>query len=123
MTTQQHPEDFVVNEPLILIFIGGTIGEDLSLVHPADVYAAVHGRWRYVPTDERQEQYRLILARNSNRVLGAFRPRLWFFDENVGRYYFYGDQAEMSVQLDYVGKRVPNRFRVQSPFYMLNPGN
>ena len=43
MTAPDHPEDFVVQENLILIFIGTSIGDDLSQVYPADVYAAVKG--------------------------------------------------------------------------------
>ena len=34
-------DDFVVNEPIILIFVGRSIGSDLSKVYPADVYANI----------------------------------------------------------------------------------
>ena len=40
---QEHPEDFVADEPFLLIFVGRTVGNYLSAVYPADVYAAVQG--------------------------------------------------------------------------------
>ena len=122
MTAPVHPEDFEVKEPLILIFIGRSIGKDLTQVHPPDVYAAVHGRWKIDLSDDEQTRYRLVLARNTNRILGAFRPREWRKPAG-SRMYFFGEPAELSVQLDYVGKRVPNRFRVQRPAVRWNPGD
>ena len=122
MTAPVHPEDFEVKEPLILIFIGRSIGKDLTQVHPPDVYAAVHGRWKIDLSDYEQTRYRLVLARNTDRILGAFRPREWRKPAG-SRMYFFGEPAELSVQLDYVGKRMPNRFRVQRPAVRWNPGD
>ena len=35
-----YTEDFVPNEPFLLLFIGRSLGDGLSLIYPADVYAA-----------------------------------------------------------------------------------
>ena len=111
MTAPDHPEDFVVQENLILIFIGTSIGDDLSQVYPADVYAAVKGYWlgALEPSAANNE---LILARNRERVLGAFRAKRWVSDPfGDGKWGVVGEPAELSVQLHYVGKRVPNQYR------------
>ena len=111
MPTPGHPEDFDPQEPLILIFIGTSIGDDLSHVFPADVYAAVKGYWTgaWEPAEANNE---LILARNTDRVLGAFRAKRWVSDPfSNGRWGFVGEPAELSIQLHYVGKRVPNKYR------------
>ena len=77
MTTQKTQEDFVPDEPLLLIYIGQTIGSDLSIKYPADVYAAVNGYWRMNPGGLVNSPGYLVLARNSDRVLGAFRTKTW----------------------------------------------
>ena len=121
MTSKEHPEDFVVEEPLIMIYIGRTIGSDLSVVYPPDVYAAVQGWWRMNP-ESVGEEYKLVLARNNEQILGAFRPERWRpSPSGEGRLGFIGHPAEMSVQIRYVGKRVPNFLRTQSPVRYLNP--
>ncbi len=121
MTTTDHPEDFVVQESMILIFVGTSIGNDLSQVYPSDVYAAVRGWWNGTiqPYEASNE---LILARNTERVLGAFRAKRWIsnpFDSTD--WGFIGEPAELSAQLRYVGKRVPNRYRTQNPVRYLSP--
>ena len=116
-----HSEDFVVEEPILLIFVGRYIGNDLSKVYPTDVYAAVRGWWRG-STDSREAGNELVLARNTDRVVGAFRVKRWVaspFENN--RWGFVGEPAELDAQLRYVGKRVPNRFRVQTPVQYLGP--
>lgn len=128
MTSKNHPEDFVVEEPLILINVRRTIGSELSVVYPQDVYAAVQGWWVInsdrINPDGTMEGYKLVLARNSEHILGAFRPEIWRpAPHGSGRWGFVGHPAEMSVQLQYVGKRVPNAFRTQSSVRYLNPGD
>ena len=111
MTSPGHPEDFDPQEPLILIFIGTSIGDDLSHVFSADVYAAVREYWRgsWEPAEANNE---LILARNRDQVLGAFRAKRWVsHPSDNGRWGFVGGPAELSIQLHYVGKRVPNKYR------------
>ena len=50
----------------------------------------------------------LVLARDSERVIGAFRPRRWNADPNDGRrWYFNGEPADSTTQMRYVGKAVP----------------
>lgn len=120
--SKAHPEDFVVKEPLVLIHIGRDIGDDLSIKYPADVYATVRGFWRMYPGDLPSGY--LVLAKTRERVLGAFRAKYWFQDPNPKtkfRWGFVGDPAEMSSQLDYVGKRVPNRYRNRSVHQWLSP--
>ena len=112
MTTPDHPDDFTVGEPLILLYIGNEIGGDLSQVYPIDVYAATHGWWRIYPLGEVAEMYQLVLARNSDQVLGAFRPKRWIpSPTGDDRWGFVGEQAELGTQLRYVGKRVPDKYR------------
>ena len=111
MPGQGHPEDFVPQEPIILIYIGRSVGNDLSQVYAADVYAAVKGYWpgSVEPSEANNE---LILARNTERILGAFRAKRWVSNPfGGGRWGFVGESAELSVQLHYVGKRVPNAYR------------
>ena len=77
MTTPPNPEDFAVAEPLVMFFVGRYVGSDLSKVYPADVYAAVRGWWRVADPNTWKQEYNLVLARNTDRVLGAFRPKDW----------------------------------------------
>ena len=44
-----YKEDFVPDEPFLLLFVGRSLGDDLSLVYPADVYAAARGWWAMNP--------------------------------------------------------------------------
>ena len=86
------------------------MGLDLSVKYPADVYAAVSGHWRIDPGACKLGF--LVLARNVDRVLGAYRVESWAeSEESEGRWGFVGHPAEISVQLRYVGKRVPDRYR------------
>ena len=106
---------------MILIFVGTSIGDDLSQVYPSDVYAAVKGWWNGTiqPYEADRE---LILARNTDRVLGAFRAKRWIpnpFDAR--KWGFIGEPAELSAQLRYVGKRVPNKYRTPNPIRYLSP--
>ncbi len=125
MTAQFNPDDFQVGEPIILIFVENYLGTDLSLVYPNDVYAAVRGWWAIADPNVRAQDYNLVLARNSTHVLGAFRPTRWVrsaFDE--GRWGFVGRPAEVAVQIRYVGRRIPERFRGHgNPILYISPGD
>ena len=121
MTTPGPQSDFIVQEPLILIFVGTSIGNDLTTVYPSDVYAAVRGWWAGT-IQPYEASNKLILARNTETVLGAFRAKRWIpcpFDSS--RWGFIGEVAELQAQLDYVGKRIPNEFRTQNPIRYLDP--
>ena len=131
MATQEHPEDFIPDRPLLMIFIGRSIGNDLSAKYPADVYAGVHGYWaRNLTTmvDADGNPNRLVLARNTDRVLGVYRVKAWIKSPHEGpdRWGFVGEPADLETQLLYFGKRVPNRFRLQGaqdPVRTIIPGN
>ena len=127
MTSQSRSDDFIPNEPFVLIHIGTTIGHDLSIKYPADVYASVRGYWRMNPGDLVDKPGYLVLARSATLVLGAYRVKTWVPSPNHeedGRWGFVGEPAEMSVQLRYVGKRVPNRYRppgARNPIRFVTP--
>ena len=116
MTPQLHPDDFIVGESLLLIYIGRSIGKDLSIKYPADVYACVSGYWKR-RFDREKYKNCLVLARNTDRVLGAYRIKTAIPspEPESGRWGFEGGPAELSTQLRYVGKRVPDQYRTQNP--------
>ena len=64
-------------KPLVMFFVGRHVGSDLSKVYPTDLYAAVRGWWRVADPGTWQQEYNLVLARNTERVLGAFTPKEW----------------------------------------------
>ena len=120
MPSKMHPEDFIVEEPLVLINVGRSIGGDLSSKYPADVYAAVHGYWDRNLSDFGPGY--LVLARNKDRVLGAFRVKRWIPSPGGSkRWGFVGEPAELDVQMKYVGKRVPDRYRSRHPVRYVTP--
>ena len=98
-------EEFVVEEPLILISIG-------QLWNKLGVYDAVKGVWRL--DIKRAKKHKLVLAHVRGVVRGAYRPKKWFrgawekFPERVS---FEGTEAEPKVWERYVGKRVPSKYR------------
>ena len=98
-------EEFVVEEPLILISIG-------RLWKELGIYGAVRGVWRL--NMERAKKHNLVLAHVRGVVRGAYRPKEWLkgtveeFPERIG---FEGTEAELDVWNKYVGKRVPAKYR------------
>ena len=111
-------EEFVVEEPLILISIG-------KLWKVLGVYEAVRGVWKL--RMERAKHYKLVLAHVRGVVRGAYRPKKWskgtveIFPERIG---FEGNEAEPEVWKKYVGKRVPVKYRkrgAQAAARYLNP--
>ena len=98
-------EEFVVEEPLILISIG-------RLWKELGVYGAVKGVWRL--NMERAKKHKLVLAHVRGVVRGAYRPGKWSkgtveeFPERIG---FEGTEAETEVWKRYVGNRVPAKYR------------
>ena len=124
---------FEVKEPLLLIFVGGTIDH-------RSVYDAVRCSWKI--NVDRAKTYNLVLANNRGLIVGAFRPKTWlpgnprnfpgiedhdFADPLTGRptrWGFVGDRAEPEVWNYYVGKQVPERYRLkgsQSPVRYCHP--
>ena len=107
-----YSEDFVPNEPFLLLFVGQSLGDDLSLVYPADVYAAARGWWAMNPGSQEDAPGYLVLARSRDRVLGAYRVKSWIQSPaGDGRWGLVGEPADMEAQLRYVGRQVPREFR------------
>ena len=107
-----YREDFVPNEPFPLRFVGRSLGDDLSLVYPADGYAAARGWWTMNPGPQEDAAGYLVLARSRDRVLGAYRVKSWIQSpSDDGRWGFVGEPADMEAQLKYVERQVPREFR------------
>ena len=111
MGTTSHPPELIVHEPLIIINVEKAISEDLTQVKPANVHAALSKFWRGMPqrTDTHQN---LILARNSDYVIGVFRVMRWI--QNPSRSNEWGmaiEPAEIAAQLRYVGKKIPQKYK------------
>ena len=109
-------DEFEVREPLLLVSIAQTYSDG------ADVYEAARFAWKL--DVGRAEQYALVLAHSHGIVRGAFRPERWMqaTSENFpgrgdepDRWGFVGREAEPEVADYYVGKRVPDDLRGQSP--------
>ena len=120
VTTSQY---FEVEEPLILINI------QRSLAAGLDEYEGVRRAWLVDANRVRNKDgsYKLVLARDQNRVVGAYRPTNWYRDPlEPDRKAFDGHPAEQSVWTQYVGKLVPERFvriGARNPIRYLNPGD
>ena len=122
---EHSAEEFVVEEPLILISIG-------RLWKERGVYEAVRGVWEL--DMERAKKRKLVLAHVRGVVRGAYRPTKWLkgtaenfpldrglLPERIG---FEGDPAGPEVWEKYVGKRVPEKYRkrgAQNPARYLDP--
>jgi hypothetical protein len=110
-------EPFIPHEPLILINITQSYKED-----GLSIYNAVRGCWRIDP--KKAAASKLILAHRRGLVVGAFRPIggwipattadfPWLGDSMSNRYGFVGEPAESETWTEYVGKRVPDEYRVK----------
>ena len=110
------PSEFSIGEPLIMFYVTNALNDDRP-----DIYEAVRGWWKIDP--EKAKNYKLVLARDKERIVGAFRPRQWRQSQDrAGRWEFDGVTAELPVQIRYVGKRVPAQYLGgRSPFRYLEP--
>jgi hypothetical protein len=120
-------EEFVVNEPLILISIG------TMYYQRNDAYEAVRYAWKI--NDVRARTYNLVLANLRGLVVGAYRPTDWLkatrenfpgleSNDRPSRWGFVGEPAESEVWNHYVRKRVPQRYRrrgAQAPVRYCDP--
>ena len=114
-------EEFVVQEPLILISIANTWKQ-------RGIYEAVRSVWSMKLS--RAKGYSLVLAHVRGLVLGAYKPTSWLYavenksrfpyedwESNYetlkGRIGFEGDPAKKEVWDRYVLKRVPAKYRVR----------
>ena len=109
--------DFEVEEPLMMISIGV-----LYYSEHLDIYQAVQCAWKV--NVDRARRYNLVLARLRGLVVGAFRPNQpWIpatrknfpqlSEDMPGRKGFVGEEAKPEFQALYVGKRVPDRYRLK----------
>ena len=122
-TAPGNPAEFTVSEPLLLIYISNELKNGL------DVYDAVRRAWK-IDLNRVQNPdgtYKLILARDGNKVVGAYRPQRWFVDrQRPDRKAFSGLPAEQSTWRQYVGKLTPSRFLPrgsQNPVRYFDPGD
>ena len=117
------PAEFRIGEPLILIYISR------ELANGKDVYEAIHRAWKisFASVENQDGSYKLVLARDKDRVVGAYRPSRWRIDREIpDRKAFDGSPAEQSTWSQYVGKTVPARFLPkgsQNPIRYLKPGD
>jgi hypothetical protein len=114
--TVSRGEYFVAKEPLIMFYVSRALGGDRP-----DPYEAVRRAWR-INVDKARE-YNLILARDHDKIIGAYRPTEWRkYQDGRGRWAFVGKPAESEVWNLYVGKRVhPNYLTGRSPFRYCEP--
>ena len=105
--THYAMETLTAKEPLILFHV------DRAIAEGRDNKNAVEGWWRIDP--ERAKRYHLVLAKKSNVIIGAYRPKpeSWCQRED-GRWGFKSECA-IDVWEDYVGKVVPEQYRRQNP--------
>ncbi len=105
-------DEFEIKEPLIMFHV------DKAIAEGRDKKNAVEGWWRVNPI--KASRYDLVLAKNSNVIIGAYRPipGSWCQRED-GRWGFDSEPAD-DVWSEYVGKLVPDAYRgLQNPIRYL----
>ena len=107
---------FAVTEPLIMFYVSRAIGGDRP-----DPDEAVRQAWRI--NVEKARTYNLILARDDDKIIAAYRPTEWFrYPDGRERWAFNGKPAEPDVWKLYVGKHVhPDYLTGRSPFRYCEP--
>lgn len=111
MNTTSHPRELIVHEPLIIINVETSISQDLTLVQPSDIHAALSKVWREMPKPTETAR-RLVLARDSDFVLGVFRVKRWI--QNPSHNNEWGmaiEPADISAQLRYLGRNIPAKWK------------
>ena len=109
-------DEFVVGEPLIMFYVTRALEGDRPVV-----YEAVRSAWKINVTKARK--YNLVLARDREKIVGAYRPAEWRqHPDGRGRWAFDGKPAEPDVCRLYVGKSVPAKYLAsRSPFRYCEP--
>ncbi len=99
-----------------MFYVSRALGSDRP-----DPYETVRRAWR-INVDKARE-YNLILARDHDKIIGAYRPTEWRkYQDGRDRWAFVGKPAESEVWNLYVGKRVhPNYLTGRSPFRYCEP--
>ena len=102
-------EYFTVSEPLIMVYVMKTVEE-------WSIQGSVESGWRL--NRKRAQRRRLILARDRDMIVGAYRPvdGSWREEEHEppGRWLFHVQRAD-DVWDDYVGKLVPHEILKTAP--------
>ena len=106
-------EEFVAKEPLILFEVGKALSEGRVLPE------AIEGWWGVNP--RHAEQRPLVLGKESGEVVCAYRqaPGSWH-PRDDGLWGFDSVPAD-DVWDDYVGKKVPKRYRNRRGFQYIDP--
>ena len=110
MGSTSHPPELIVHEPLIIINVEKSISLDLTLVRPSDIHAALSKFWRAIcqPTDTDRN---LVLARNSDFILGVFRVKRWIRSPSHNNEWGMAiEPAEIAAQLRYLGRKVSQNY-------------
>lgn len=120
-------DEFKVAEPLMCISIN-------NRYYTHSTYDAVRCAWRV--DIHKAKRYKLVLAHVRGLVVGAYRPNQPWIEATVknfpglldgdmpGRRGFDGKEADDEIRSQYVGKRVPERFRkkgARSPVRYYDP--
>ena len=112
-------DDFPSDKSFVLVFVIGSLERGTS-----DIYQAARGGCKMRAVYGPPVKYRgLVLARDPERIIGAFRPRRCYSDPtDGGRWYFDGEPADFATQRRYVGRAVPYRWRNgRNPFRYCDP--
>lgn len=126
--TTYAAEPFVPMHPLLLISIGKSHDQERKSVLDAVRYA-----WVLNPDKARQAEF--VLAHVQGLVKGVFKPIKWmkaipqnfpgFEATDPDRWGFEGEEADEAVRSQYVGKRVPDKYRARGAAnpvrYLLDP--
>lgn len=107
-------ETFIVKEPLILFHVDGAIADG------RDNKNAVEGRWRINP--DRAKNYSLVLAKQANVIIGAYRPDPDSWRPCGDDRWCFDSVCAIDVWDEYVGKVVPEEYLgLQNPVRYLSP--
>jgi len=124
MKTEVHAEPFVLRHRHLLLLSIGLMSEKLS------TYDAVRFAWKLDPARARKAE--LVLAHVKGLVIGVFEPTKWMeatkenFPEHKAthknlRWGFEGVKAHEADQNNYLGKRVPDKYRLtQNPVFYID---
>ena len=75
-----------------------------------ELYEATRSAWRI--SKSRAEKAEVILSTFQGEIKAAFIADEWQAAEDPGRIYFIGREASSDIQELYVGKRIPDKYRI-----------
>jgi hypothetical protein len=111
LVTLYAAEPFVPRHRLLLISIRNSYKEGKT------IYDAVRYAWALDPDKARRAEF--VLAHVQGLVKGVFKPTKWMestaenfpSDALPGRWGFEGEEASETIRKQYIGKRVPDKYR------------